>query len=125
MDKTQEGLGNTLANWLCLCSDDAFTVSALWYWDCIIVELAVSGETQLRYAEQLKDCLLTQGRSDDGFVGVLVLQCDDNHEELTERVSEIAGEHNLGFKDNRMMDDNCLELITLLATRMIERKKTP
>jgi hypothetical protein len=88
--------------------------AAYWYEDAIVLQLMVTEKTQAAWAKKLKKYLVEEARSDDGMLGVLILNVPDGAEHVGVmcRIAEVADKcgEQLMFKDNRLRDANTVDL---------------
>lgn len=106
-------------------SEQEYPVSVLWYSDGLIVVTTLSAAVQNRWVKSLGRPVVEHARSDDGSVGVIILNqakgfpiklperaFEGGFKVLTDEVqalAQLAG-HNVMFKDNRQRDHNTIDL---------------
>ena len=93
-----------LANWY--AKDGDGIVLACRYTDGVVVYLVTSEKTQRRVELAFGNMVRESARSDDGFCGVVIAECE-NSTSCLDRVNLVTGE--LKWSDNRGMDANTID----------------
>lgn len=107
---------HTLANWYARRGEHTALVAH--YDDGIVGYLCVAEETQNRFQEKLADYIIESARSSDGFCGVVILDGIDR-EEACCVIHDTVGD--LRVQDNRLMDDNTIELFAGVIDRITRK----